>query len=145
MKFCIITFVTAVNLVLAAVACADETHLGIMSVNAWGGRQNAEKSSAETIVAIQAAQADVIGLQEASAESVPCRSDYCPPQGPSIATDQPQDHRNRIDFIFVLGESVVVNEAAVVGESSAVADIVVRPWPSDHRAVVARITSGQIN
>ncbi len=343
MKFYIIMLVTAANLVLTAVARADEAHLTIMSFNVWGAGQNAGKTTAETIAAIRAAQADLVGLQEVCAESVPCRADYCPPRGPSaaleiaaalgfdvyqqeqtndalwanailsrypilgaskhalgirvdvhgqevwlfnihptdypyqpyqllgipygaapfirsadeavryasrtrssalqllrqdlatvtpaaltiitgdfnepsrldwtdaavsaglqplavpwpltqalaeagfvdafrsahpdvvakpgftwsplIATDsvsadslpadalradtpangKPQDHRDRIDFIFVRGESAVVNGAAVVGESSAMADIVVTPWPSDHRAVVAHISSDQIN
>jgi len=328
MRFYISMFLTAANLVLTVPGFADETHLTIMSFNAWGAGQNAGKTTVETIAVIRAAQADLIGLQEVRAESVPCRSEYCPPQGPSaaaeiatalgfhvyaqeklndalwanailsrypilgasehdlgvrvdvhgqeiwlfnihptdypyqpyqllgieygaapfihtageavryasrtrgsalqllqqdlatvspaaltiitgdfnepsqldwtdaavaaglqplavrwpltralkeagfvdafrsahpdvvakpgftwspliaadtLATDKPMDHRDRIDFIFVRGQSVVVNEAAVIGESSAVADIVVTPWPSDHRAVVARITSDQIN
>ncbi len=60
---------------------------------------------------------------------------------PSLtATDDPgTGYRDRIDFVFIRGQNVDVNQAMVVGESKAVADIVVTPWPSDHRAVVARI------
>jgi len=66
---------------------------------------------------------------------------------PSLtATDAPltghrpgADYRDRIDFVFVRGQDAQVLDAKIVGESEAVADIVVSPWPSDHRAVVARI------
>jgi hypothetical protein len=53
----------------------------------------------------------------------------------------PQDHHDRIDFVFVRGGStVVVVDAAIVGEAeSRHADIVVTPYPSDHRAVVATV------
>lgn len=53
--------------------------------------------------------------------------------------DDPGDHHDRVDYIFVGGPSLKLVAAAVVGESPANADIVVRPWPSDHRAVVATI------
>jgi exodeoxyribonuclease-3 len=53
------------------------------------------------------------------------------------ATD---DHPDRIDFVLVRGEGVTVTDAAIVGEDGPRSDIVVTPWPSDHRAVVAEIT-----
>ena len=59
---------------------------------------------------------------------------------PATSADDPRDHHDRIDYVLVKGEGVLVNTAQVVGESQAVADIVVEPWPSDHRAVVATIS-----
>lgn len=53
------------------------------------------------------------------------------------ATD---DHPDRIDFVLIRGEGVKVTDAAIVGEDGPRSDIVVMPWPSDHRAVVAEIT-----
>lgn len=47
------------------------------------------------------------------------------------------DHHDRIDFVLARGENLRVRSAAIVGESPAAAEIVVVPWPSDHRAVVA--------
>ncbi len=44
---------------------------------------------------------------------------------------------DRIDFVY--GKGVAVRSAAVVGEAEEHADIVVKPYPSDHRAVVVRI------
>jgi exodeoxyribonuclease-3 len=52
------------------------------------------------------------------------------------ATD---DHPDRIDFVLVRGEGVTVTDAAILGEDGPRSDIVVTPWPSDHRAVVAEI------
>jgi exodeoxyribonuclease-3 len=52
------------------------------------------------------------------------------------ATD---DHPDRIDFVLVRGEGITVTDAAIVGEDGPRSDIVVTPWPSDHRAVVAEI------
>lgn len=50
---------------------------------------------------------------------------------PTTRADDPSDHHDRIDFVFVRGAAV---EAAwVIGEAH------VAPWPSDHRAVVAQL------
>ena len=46
----------------------------------------------------------------------------------------------RIDYVYFRGVGVQVTEAKVVGESKENADIVVSPYPSDHRAVVAMFT-----
>lgn len=59
---------------------------------------------------------------------------------PTSAADDPADHHDRIDYILVRGPGVTVSQAWVVGESQAFADIVVTPWPSDHRAVVATVS-----
>lgn len=56
---------------------------------------------------------------------------------PITSPDDPADHHDRIDFVFARGPGLVVTEAAIVGERAAVAELVVDPWPSDHRAVVA--------
>ena len=55
---------------------------------------------------------------------------------PNTRPDDPADHHDRIDFIFVRG-AVEVLDAKVVGEKTPEADIVVTPWPTDHRAVMA--------
>ena len=59
------------------------------------------------------------------------------PRFDEAATD---DHPDRIDFVLVRGQGVTVTDAAIVGEDGPRSDIVVMPWPSDHRAVVAEIT-----
>jgi exodeoxyribonuclease-3 len=51
----------------------------------------------------------------------------------------PKDRHDRIDFVFAGGANVKVKSAQVVGEAAETADIVVSPYPSDHRAVVAEI------
>jgi endonuclease/exonuclease/phosphatase family metal-dependent hydrolase len=59
---------------------------------------------------------------------------------PSYEETAKDDHPDRIDFVLVRGEGVTVTDAAIVGEDGPRSDIVVTPWPSDHRAVVAEIT-----
>ena len=58
---------------------------------------------------------------------------------PNAAADDPAVHHDRIDFILVRGGGLTVESVAVVGEKSPEADLVVTPWPSDHRAVRAVI------
>lgn len=58
---------------------------------------------------------------------------------PDAAPDDPTVHHDRIDFIMVRGAGLTVEAAAVIGERVPEADIVVTPWPSDHRAVRAVI------
>jgi exodeoxyribonuclease III len=53
---------------------------------------------------------------------------------PITREDDPRDRHDRIDMIFT-GPGVRVTSAAIVGERPERADIVVRPYPSDHRAV----------
>ena len=57
---------------------------------------------------------------------------------PVSRKDSRKDHHDRIDF--VLYRNAVVKSSSVVGESRESADIVVKPYPSDHRAVVSRFT-----
>jgi len=56
---------------------------------------------------------------------------------PTTSPTDPKDRHDRIDFVFFAGKGVTVRRCEVVGEQSRFADIVVTPYPSDHRAVVA--------
>jgi endonuclease/exonuclease/phosphatase family metal-dependent hydrolase len=56
---------------------------------------------------------------------------------PLTTPDDPKDRHDRIDLIFASGPNVSVKRCEIVGEQPKFADIVVRPYPSDHRAVVA--------
>jgi exodeoxyribonuclease III len=58
---------------------------------------------------------------------------------PITTEDDPKDRLDRIDFVFA-GRGVKVITAAIIGERADRADIVVKPYPSDHRAVVATVT-----
>lgn len=55
---------------------------------------------------------------------------------PLIREGATDDHADRIDYVFVLGTTAKVIGAKVVGEDSDKADLVVNPWPSDHRAIL---------
>jgi endonuclease/exonuclease/phosphatase family metal-dependent hydrolase len=56
---------------------------------------------------------------------------------PAYQADDPKTHHDRIDFVYFKGAGLKVTEAKIVGENKENADIVVSPYPSDHRAVVA--------
>lgn len=56
---------------------------------------------------------------------------------PLKADDDPGERHDRIDFVLFGGEGVRVTDCEIVGEKASHADIVVHPYPSDHRAVVA--------
>lgn len=58
---------------------------------------------------------------------------------PTTRADDPKDRHDRIDFVFYAGRGVGVTQCAIVGESKEYADVVVWPYPSDHRAVVATL------
>jgi exodeoxyribonuclease III len=58
------------------------------------------------------------------------------PTGDPAATD---DHHDRIDYVLARAKSLTVIEAGIVGEKRPEADIVVTPWPSDHRAGFAKV------
>ena len=51
--------------------------------------------------------------------------------------DDPTTHHDRIDFVYFKGQGIKLNEVKIVGENQKDADIVISPYPSDHRAVVA--------
>jgi exonuclease III len=59
---------------------------------------------------------------------------------PTTAEDDPQDRHDRIDLVLVGGRGAAVTDAKVIGEDKQHADLVVSPYPSDHRAVVATVT-----
>ena len=59
---------------------------------------------------------------------------------PAYPEDAKDDHPDRIDFVLVRGTGVTVKSAAIVGETGPRSDIVVMPWPSDHRSVVAEVS-----
>ena len=58
------------------------------------------------------------------------------PTSEPTATD---DHHDRIDFALARASGLEVLEAGIVGEKAPEADIVVTPWPSDHRATYAKV------
>jgi exonuclease III len=58
---------------------------------------------------------------------------------PLTKMDDPEDHPDRIDFIYFRSANLRLVSVEVVGESAAHADIVVDRWPSDHRAVRALV------
>ncbi len=59
---------------------------------------------------------------------------------PKYKPDDPTTHHDRIDFVYYKGKDLKVTEVKIVGENEENADIVVTPYPSDHRAVVATLT-----
>ena len=61
---------------------------------------------------------------------------------PTSEPTDPEDHHDRIDFVFARGDDLEVIDAAIVGEKRPEADLVVDPWPSDHRAVTATVSLG---
>ena len=48
-------------------------------------------------------------------------------------------HHDRIDYVFARGEGLVIEQVRIFGEKTPEADVVVTPWPSDHRAVAATV------
>lgn len=51
--------------------------------------------------------------------------------------DDPTTHHDRIDFIYFRGRNLHLKDVKIVGESPQKADIVISPYPSDHRALVS--------
>jgi endonuclease/exonuclease/phosphatase family metal-dependent hydrolase len=56
---------------------------------------------------------------------------------PITDSTDPKDRHDRIDFVLSRGPGVKVVQANLVGENPRFAQIVVHPYPSDHRSVVA--------
>lgn len=56
---------------------------------------------------------------------------------PTSEPTDPEDHHDRIDFVFAKAKNLKVISAGIVGEKAPEADLVVTPWPSDHRASMA--------
>jgi len=59
---------------------------------------------------------------------------------PTTEPTAKDDHHDRIDFILARAKNLVVLSAGIVGEKAPEADLVVTPWPSDHRASMAVIS-----
>jgi len=59
---------------------------------------------------------------------------------PSYKAGDPQTHHDRIDFVYFKGKGLQVKDVKILGENEENADLVVSPYPSDHRAVVATLT-----
>ena len=59
---------------------------------------------------------------------------------PMYKTDDPTTHHDRIDMVYFRGKGIKLSGAKVIGENKENADIVVSPYPSDHRAVIAMFT-----
>ena len=59
---------------------------------------------------------------------------------PVYEPKHPDHHLMRIDYVYFKGKSAEVTDIKIVGEDKEHADIVVSPYPSDHRAVVATFT-----
>ena len=58
---------------------------------------------------------------------------------PTTKLTDPKDRHDRIDFVFVNATDARIKSIEIVGESADFAGIVVTPYPSDHRAVVADV------
>ena len=56
---------------------------------------------------------------------------------PAYKVGDPRTHHDRIDFVYFKGKGLQVKDVKILGESEENADLVVSPYPSDHRAVVA--------
>lgn len=56
---------------------------------------------------------------------------------PTAAQDDPKEHHDRIDFVHHRGQGLTLKDIQIVGEKPEFADIVVDPYPSDHRGVLA--------
>ena len=84
MKIRLIVAASIAAFALATPASA-ETTLTVMTFNVYGGGANDGKPVDETVAAIKAAGADIVGMQETRLESDPCEADYCPPAGDSVA------------------------------------------------------------
>jgi hypothetical protein len=56
---------------------------------------------------------------------------------PKYKAGDPTTHLDRIDFVYFKGKGLNVTDVKIVGENKDNADLVVKPYPSDHRAVVA--------
>jgi endonuclease/exonuclease/phosphatase family metal-dependent hydrolase len=59
---------------------------------------------------------------------------------PAYKVGDPRTHHDRIDFVYFKGKGLAVKDVKILGENEENADLVVSPYPSDHRAVVATLT-----
>ena len=56
---------------------------------------------------------------------------------PAYKVGDPRTHHDRIDFVYFKGKGLQVKDVKILGENKENADLVLTPYPSDHRAVVA--------
>jgi exodeoxyribonuclease III len=61
---------------------------------------------------------------------------------PTTSVDDPHDHHDRIDYVLYYNPnrsepSIQTTSVEILGPDSAYSDVVVNPYPSDHRSVVA--------
>ena len=59
---------------------------------------------------------------------------------PAYKVGDPRTHHDRIDFVYFKGKGLQVIGVKILGENKENADLVLTPYPSDHRAVVATFT-----
>ena len=59
---------------------------------------------------------------------------------PAYKVGDLRTHHDRIDFVYFKGNGLQVKDVKILGENEENADIVVTPYPSDHRAVVGTFT-----
>jgi len=58
---------------------------------------------------------------------------------PTTSPTDKDDHHDRIDFALAKAAKLEVLSAGILGEKAPETDIVVTPWPSDHRATFAKV------
>ncbi len=56
---------------------------------------------------------------------------------PTALPDDPEHKHDRIDFVQYRGAELSLKDVKIVGESPATSDMVIEPYPSDHRGVLA--------
>jgi exodeoxyribonuclease-3 len=56
---------------------------------------------------------------------------------PTKPADDPKTKHDRIDFVMYRGGEISLKDVQVIGENAQNADIVIDPYPTDHRAVLA--------
>ena len=64
---------------------------------------------------------------------------------PAYQVGDPRTHHDRIDFVYFKGKGLEVKEVKILGENKENADLMVSPYPSDHRAVVATFSLTNAN
>jgi endonuclease/exonuclease/phosphatase family metal-dependent hydrolase len=77
--------VLALGLAALPLPAVAEVTIRVMSFNVWGAGVNEGKGIDETVAAIRAAGADVVGLQETRAEPEDCTPENCAAEGESRA------------------------------------------------------------
>lgn len=101
---------------------AAATDITVMSYNVWGGGANEKKPIDETVAAIKAVNADVIGIQETRLESDPCTAESCPPAGESaagkIAAALGYHHYEQVAVNDALWANAILSRYPIVGKAT---------------------------